>query len=172
MVNLDYIKDFEELRKKYKVSCEFEYIDGLDFKVIKETPTIYCYNYRVAIYPITKDICRAHIMTSVNFEKRFEELGIEYIKHEEELTDGAIRQIGQFGESGEFVLDFYLKDIDKLVDVFKIRSANKSHTNPYSIRNLHDYLRFMRSINPWYGEILDKRIIANRDVTKDDENNE
>lgn len=166
--SMQYIKDFEALKNTYRVCCEFEYIGGTDFKVIKYTPVIFCYGHKVCIYPIGKNICRAHIMTSVNFEKRFEELGIKYIQYEEELENGEIKKIGQFGASGEFILDFYLEDIDKVSEIFKFKKANSSAKNPYSVRNLHEYLRFMRNIDSWYGDILEKRIIANRDVENND----
>lgn len=162
MSNLEYIKEFELLSKEYRMGCEFEYLGGIDFKVVKETPVIYCYNNKVAIYPKDKEVCIAHIMTSINFEKRFKDKGIEMIKHEEEMLDGKIRSCYQWGENGEFTLEFYTKDIDKVVEIFKIRKANKTSNKPHSIRNLHDFLRFHRNISPWYGEILEQRFLANK----------
>lgn len=167
---LNYIKEFETLSKKYKMGCEFEYIGGLNFKVVKETPTIYCYNHKVAIYPKNSEICEAHILTSVNFEKRLLDANVDMVDFEEELVDGSIRSCHQWGESGEFIIHFYTKDIDKVVDIFKIRKANVSGTNPHSLRNLHDYLRYARNIDHQYGDILEQRILANRDEEKEDEN--
>lgn len=161
--SMDYIRRFEELKHKYRVCCEFEHIEDTNFKVIKYTPVIYCYGHRVCIYPLKDNICRAHIMASVNFEKKFKEEGINFVKYEEELLDGSIRETGQFGESGEFILDFYIEDIDKVSNIFKFKKANTSSKNPYSIRNLHEYLRFMRNIDSWYGDILNRRLIANRE---------
>ncbi len=168
MSNLEYIKEFELLSKEYKMGCEFEHVEGLKFKFLKETPTIYCYNHKVAIYPKNSEICEAHIMTSVNFEKRLESIGLEMIEHEMELMDGSKTKVKQFGESGEFIIQFYTKDIEKVVDVFKIRKARTQHTNPHSHRNLHDFLRFQRNINSWYGDILEERILANRDEDSED----
>lgn len=166
--SMDYIKLFEELKHKYRVCCEFEYIGDISFKVIKSTPVIFGYGHKVCVFPIGRNICRAHIMTSVNFEKRFKEFGIDFIEYEVEMSDGTFKKVGQFGESGEFTLDFYLEDIDKVSEIFKFKKANSSAKNPYSVRNLHEYLRFMRNIDSWYGDILEKRILANRE----DENND
>ncbi|MGL5963606.1 MAG: hypothetical protein ACRCZ2_04325 [Fusobacteriaceae bacterium] len=163
MSNLEYIKDFTKLSKKYKMGCDFAYIEGLDFRVIKETPTIYCYNHKVAIYPKNSEVCEAHIMASVNFEKRFIENGIAMIEHEEEMANGEFNKSYQWGESGEFALQFYIKDLDKVVDIFKIKKANKTSTNPHSLKNLHEYLRFARNIDPWYGQVLEERLLANNE---------
>lgn len=170
MSDLSYIKEFEQLSKTYKMGCDFEHVGGLDFKVIKETPTIYCYNQKVAIYPKNNEVCEAHILTSVNFGKRLLEANIPMIEVEEEMMDETIRTCHQWGENGEFVIQFYTRDIDKVVDIFKIRKANASGTNPHSLRNLHDYLRFARNINSKYGDILEERIIANRTEENTDEN--
>lgn len=166
--DVDFIKGFEELKHKYRVCCEFAHVSDIDFKVIKNTPVIFGYNHKICVYPITNDICRAHIMVSANFEKRFKEHGIEYIEYEEEMSNGTIKKIGQFGESGEYILDFYLKDIDEVANIFKFKKCNSYAKNPYSLRNLHEYLRFMRNIDPWYNDILDKRLLANRDPENND----
>ena len=170
MCDLSYIKDFEALSKKYKMGCEFELVGGLDFKVVKETPTIYCYNHKVAIYPKNNEICEAHILTSVNFEKRLLDANVPMVSFEEELVEGSIRTCHQRGVSGEFVIHLYIKDIDKVVDIFKIRKANVSGINPHSLRNLHDYLRFARNIDSQYGNILEHRIMSNRDEENEGEN--
>ncbi|MGL5049595.1 MAG: hypothetical protein ACRC6E_03065, partial [Fusobacteriaceae bacterium] len=83
--------------------------------------------------------------------------------HEEVMVDGTLSDKYQWGEKGEYELEFYIADLDKVVDVFKIKSANKTAQNPYSIRNLHEYLRFQRNIDKRYGDILNQRILENRE---------
>ncbi|MGL5647029.1 MAG: hypothetical protein ACRDDY_04195 [Clostridium sp.] len=158
----DFIKKFEQYKNLYRMCCEFEHTGDLDFKVMKNTPVIFGYGHKVAVYPIDKDTCCAHIMASINFEKKFKEKGVDFIQHEEEMIDGSIKKTGQWGENGEFILHFKMDDLPKVGDIFKFKKASKSSTNPYSVKNTHEFLRFMRNVDCWYGEILDKRIVENR----------
>jgi hypothetical protein len=154
---------FENYKEMYRMCCEFEHIGGLDFKVVKNTPVIFGHSHRVAIYPLDKDRCQAHIVASINFEKKFKESNVEYILHEEELNDGSFNKVGQWGQCGEFTLDFKMEDLSKVGNIFKFKKASKSAINPYSLRNLHEYLRFARNIHPMYGEILEQRLAENRE---------
>lgn len=162
-----YIKSFEKLSKLYRMGCDFEQIDGNNFKVIKGTPTIYCYNYTVAIYPKNDKVLEAHILTSINFEKRLLNKGVRLIGFEEVMEDGTIRTEYQYGQSGEFVLQFPIEELPNVVDVFKIRKARNHSFTPYTKKNLHDFLRFNRNISPIYGDILKDRLNAGK--TEDSE---
>ncbi|MGL5099661.1 MAG: hypothetical protein ACRC6B_06460 [Fusobacteriaceae bacterium] len=163
MGDFQFIDNFSALSKKYKMGCEFKHLGGVDFKPIKQTPVIYCYGGKVAIYPKDNEICCAHIMSSINFEKRFKDIGVKMVLQEEVMSDGSISEQYQWGDKGEFILEFYIKDLGKVVDVFKIKPANKTAQNPHSIRNLHEYLRFQRNIDKRYGDILNQRILENRE---------
>ena len=165
---LEYLKTFEKLSKIYRMGCDFEQIDGNNFKVIKGTPTIYCYNYTVAIYPKSTGVLEAHILTSINFEKRLLDKGVKLIGFEEVLEDGTIRTEYQYGQSGEFVLRFPMDELPNVVDIFKIRKARNQSFTPYTKKNLHDFLRFNKNISPFYGDILKSRLSSGKTEDSED----
>lgn len=145
-----YINDFIKLSKKYCMGCEFEEIDNYKFKPIKN-PVIYCYNYKVGIYPKNKDTYVAHTLLNIDIKKKIHNLHLKKF-----IIDC---------QEGEGTIEFHPDDLDKLSKIFKIRTAINSRKTPFSMKHLNDYLRYSRNIHKRYGVIL-KNILENKKEKK------
>lgn len=155
---MDFIKRFEALKNRYRVCCEFEEIEG-DFKPIPDTACIYCLGHKIKIYPINETFLRCHMMTlPTKIEDKLKELNVFYVK---QLEKDSETENVVWGYNGEYVLDIPFEDLDKIKDLFKLKTVSQSK-NPYSKANINEFLRFMRNIHPRYGEMLEQRIASNR----------
>lgn len=153
------LKDFEELKYKYIVNCEFaETNTPLGLEAIKESACIFGYNYKVKVSPLNETTCRAHFLVSGKFDDTFKKKGVRCVVYKEADSNEEFIKVGS---GSEFYIDFNSEDLDIVAKILKFKTGLKSPYSPYSVRSKNPFLRFQRNIHERYGKILEERLAKN-----------
>lgn len=137
-------EQFLKLNKSYRICCDWD--DTLT-KCNKESAFIIADNFRTIIYWKDNDTFGVLNYGKERYSSQLDKLKVEY-----EMDDDGYENV--------YFIDF--KYFEKCIKVFNPKKSPSNSVSPFSVKNINNYLRFMRNIDKeYYGKKLEQNIGGN-----------